>query len=439
MTIFTLGNTTFPITPEREAYNTLRLKYQHLAETAKQDFIDRFDERFQNLDQLVANCTLVAREYLDYSIDIAIRDLVTFDVMDIGDEYFIKHYLMHWFNWDVEFKVIGDKYLEIVLNPHEFDQYKSANDGNSGGVIGGGFGLEGATQGFVIATAANLALGLVHGFVSGLGEAVISMGETHKKSKLFKDPYTNNYLSDCIYQLVFKVHYAVIDAINDRQPNRLSGNVSEEDYLKAKSLLENISKGRITGDQSDALLIDALILNPYEPELYYFWLNRHSDSDKKLECLAEYFGVLSLLVRKREIDLVARTFDSVVFDTIETAQLARFESEDKENRTYNGVLYETADAAKIARVEFVESVMLAKLAHDEEDRKSRTVNGVEYTSKDEADVHRYKFVWAIAIFLLPFPLAFKTLDNGYSLRSRIMALIWLPIGLLIQLFMVFLV
>jgi hypothetical protein len=421
MTIFTLGNTTFPITPEREVYNTLRLKYQNLAETAKQDFIDHFDERFQNLDHLIANCTLVAQEYLDYGIDIAIRDLVTFDVMDIGDEYFIKHYLMHWFNWEADFKVIGDKYLEIVLNPHEFNKYKSTNDGNSGGVIGGGFGLEGATQGFVIAAATNLALSLAHGVVSELDKAVNSIGETHKKSKIFKDPHTKNYLSDCIYQLVFKVHYAVIDAINDRQPNRLSGNVSEEDYLKAKSLLENISKGRITGDQSDALLIDALILNPYEPELYYFWLNRHNDADGKLQCLAEYFGVQSLLVRKREIDLVARTFECVVFDTVEAAQIAQFESEDKKIRTYNGELYDTTELA-----------MDAKLVHEEEDRKSRTVNGVEYTSKDEADVHRDKFAWAIAIFLLPLPLAFKTFDNGYSLGSRIIAMIWLPIGILIQ-------
>lgn len=439
MKILPLGNSTVQVSPEREAYTALRLKYQGLAEIAMMDFVDRFAERFKDMDQLHASCNPVVQQYLVDVIDKAIRDLVAHGVMDIDDDQFLNQHLLPHSSWKEDFAEIDDKYLEIALKAEELNAYRTARRENRGGVIGGGFGLEGAAQGVAVATAANMAIGVVHGIIDVGDKVLSSMGDAEKKAKLYSDHHTTTHLAESVYRLIFQVHFALVDIVNNRQPNRPFDNVSEEDGAKAKGLLENISKGRITGEEVDACLIQALRLNPFEPALYALWLDRHGDVDGNLERIAQYFGGQGLSDNKRKMLLQHK--ESLKFSSPEecTASLANFEQYahlighqdiaderesilalasrlDRERRTVNGTIYDSLETAQVIRLQW-------------DDEQSRTVNGVIYGTQSEAETVCNKKnvgpVLGFIIFLFPLPNAFLTLQSGFGKRTRLLAHLWL--------------
>lgn len=261
------------------------------------------------MDQLHADCERVAHQYLIDTVDNAIRDLVDNGIMDIDEERFLSQHLPSHLSWASDYQVINEKYMEIVLTAEQLDEYRESRRINSPGFIGGGFGIQGAAQGMAVAAAANVAIGVAHGIFNAGATVLSTIGDIHKKSMLYKDSNTIEHLSASIYRLVFQVHLTIVDIVNARHPTKVFYDVSSEDLAASNGLQENVSKGRITGDKSASILIEAMTLNPYEPSLYDLWLERFGDADCKLEDAANYFGIATLPERKRA--MVSRRMDGV--------------------------------------------------------------------------------------------------------------------------------
>jgi|GEM_PF-403166 len=439
MATLTLGNGSIQTTSERDAYTTLRLKYQDLAEKAQQDFLDQFSVHFKNMDQLHVSCTKVAHQYLDSAIDQAIRDLVSIGIMDIDDECFRNKYLAPYRTWDHDFSEVNDKYLAIILKAEELAKYKAARRESTqgGGISGGGFGLEGAAAGMAIATAANVAIGVVGGVLNLGANALSAMGDSLQKWTLYNASETKVHLAESVYRLVIQVHFALVD-VADQYHKNVFEKVSEEDKVKANSLFVNISKGRITGDEAEGLLIETIALNPFEPASYLLWFNLYGDADGHLSNVAEHFGIREISDHKRQ--MLVEYKDTLKVSTVEECEASLVDLENYANkiglqdiadertnilteinrlklkqRTFNGVVYETQEAAQAQR---------------EESRK--TVDGVHYASSQEADEIRAKkrevsFFLGLSIFIAPLPNALLTLQSGYSIKARLLANVWLAI------------
>ena len=442
MALLALGKGTIQTTPEREAYNALRLKYQDLAEKAKQDFSDRFSVHFSNMDQLHLNCTKVAFQYLDGPIDQAIRDLITIGIMDVDDEQFRNKLLAPYSSWNVDFAEIDDKYMAIILKAEEYAKYKAARREAGGfGIVGGGFGVEGAAAGMAAATAANVAIGVVGGVLNLGADALSAMGDGVQKWSLFNDPKTKSHLAESIFRLVFQVHFAIVDAAVHHQ-KFVYEKVSEDDKLKAKSLFVNLSKGRIAGKVAENYLIESIALNPFEPETYLLWFNLYGDKGGRLSNVAEHFGIRDLSNHKRQIlkqykatltlspveECEASLADLEKYATKIGCQdiaseradfLSLIQNLKLEQRTFNGTVYESQAVAEALK-----------------EVQDRTVDGVYYESADEANEIRAKkknvgFLLGISIFIAPLPNALLTLQSGYSKKVGVLANIYLVIFMLL--------
>jgi cytochrome c5 len=365
--------------------------------------------------------------------------------MDIDDEYVRNKFLSPYRTWEQDFSEVNDKYLAIILKAEELAKYKAARrDDQGGGISGGGLGLEGAAAGMAIATAANVAIGVVGGVLNLGASALNAMGDGLQKWTLYKAPETKNHLAESVYRLVIQVHFALVD-VADQYHKDIFEKVSEEDKVKAKSLFVNISKGRITGEEAEGLLIESIALNPFEPASYLLWLNLYGDADGHLSNVAEHFGIRDISDRKRQMLLQHK--ETLKVSTIEECEASLIDLEnyaDKigyqdiagertsivtvidrlklEQRTFSGVVYETQEAAQVQK----ETVQAQK----EELRK--TVDGVHYSSREEADEIRAKrknvsFFLGLSIFILPLPNALLTLQSGYSIKARLLANIWLAV------------
>jgi hypothetical protein len=122
------------------------------------------------------------------------------------------------------------------------------------------------------AGAANLAVGALHGTFNLGAKAITGVANAVKKSQLFNAPSTKTSLVNAFYWQLFLVHTALIEAINAKKPNSISGWVDKEEALKATRLFENIKKGRVSKQEAENMLPEILSLNPYDEAVYMYWM-----------------------------------------------------------------------------------------------------------------------------------------------------------------------
>lgn len=155
MTTLTLPAVSIVVPPERVSYNSLRLKYQQLAEAAAATFAANFAVMFTNMDDIHSKCTDQFIPMLRETAEIAVQDIVAHGIYDIDLELF-GDYMGNHVTWDEDFAVIDDKYMGIVLKADELDAYRTQRRESRGRWVGGGFGFSGAVKGAMQAGAMNI-------------------------------------------------------------------------------------------------------------------------------------------------------------------------------------------------------------------------------------------------------------------------------------------
>jgi hypothetical protein len=287
-----LGDETLEVSDGREEYGKLRLKYKKHSEKIMQDFLSRYDSIFFANEHVQANLERISQEYLSFIADIAIRDIILYDINDIDDDLFLNLYNIKNLSWADDISEVNDEYIKIVMNFSSQQEYlEFKNNNKSGGVIGGGFGLEGAVAGVAVASIANAAIGLVSGALNTVGEGLNSVEVNRRLSQLFKNPLTKATLSDAIFKLIYNAHYTVVDIVTERKVISLFDVVTLDDEYKAQAILKNIKKSRIPNDKIAKCLIQCFGFNPFLEEIYLLWSQKVFNLEKDFELLSEKFGI----------------------------------------------------------------------------------------------------------------------------------------------------
>jgi hypothetical protein len=403
------------------SYNSIRLKYQRLSEAAAENFSATYAAQFKNMDDIHNKCTDQLVVMLREAAEIAVQDIVAYGIYDIDLELF-GNYLGQHVAWEDDFAVIDDKYMEIALKAEELDAYRTQRRESRGRWAGGGFGLSGAVKGAMQAGALNLATGAVHGLFNLTAKGISAVGNSIKKNELYSAPSTKATLVEAVYRAIFNVHFALIDAVNDKQPGTVTGTVNEEDDTKAMRLVQNVEAGRLPETSIQQVLLQTLALNPYNEAIYRLWLQKFGDPSGELDAVESFFGIsVSTKAKQDLIDArkatlnfstpeacdtslaslaaYAQSINYRDFDKERAAALAIKEAHERVKRTHAGVVYPTIEAAEIAK-----------------DAETRTVRGITYDTHDRANTARSEktvgIAFYLALFFFPYVTAFFTLRES---------------------------
>lgn len=153
------------------------------------------------------------------------------------------------------------------------------------GVVGGGFGVEGALQGMAVAGVVNLLTGaLSEAAAAGRRDLArqAASRDLRNPENLAKLVGTFERLVDCGLMLAAQV-------IAVRDPRRLDY-PSDEDAKQARALLSNLSKGRVPDGRREDVIVQALEKNPYDPAGHVL-LQGAFDSPGESEALADFLGI----------------------------------------------------------------------------------------------------------------------------------------------------
>ena len=357
------------IDEDRVNYNTLRKQFVELSNQAELAFREMYIESNTSLEDVSKKAFKQGDGCIQDVINKTVTMLLEKGILDISVDLLYKQYkdTEYYSFWVEAFEEINSKYMEIVCDQQQLDQYRTQRRMNRARMVGGGFGVEGAVKGMATAGSINLAGGAVHGAFNLIGKGISSSIAAADKRAIFKDKNTLDTLANGVYNACYFIHYIYINTLEKRVADTKYRTVKQVEADKAENIFKNLQNPAFPEDKIVSTLIEILSLNPYESSYYGYIFKKYGDEKRELQEIADYFGA-NLNVHK--VDELIGYYNGLDVGNEEEAHKVKEQVLaycDGINLTYNNVVVEHIDSEIVNY-----------------DRLFRTVNGIELATREEA-------------------------------------------------------
>lgn len=440
--IFSINNIIIEFSNEMNEYNKVRHTFLELGHKLSNEFVDEYNSKYTSIDEVSEKGLELGNSYLMKCVDKALEILVSsYDLISIDREFFIKNYYKKYITWENDFNKVNEKYLSIILEQEQLDEYRTNRRENRTKWYASGYDIQSAVENTIKAEALNMATNAIHGAVNMAGKYISTMEADEQKEKIFEDPENLKILATSINYNCFVMHKAVIDALYDNKIKSVEKYSSKEDIEKSKALFNNYKNGLINDNKKDEILKQIIILNPYNKEIYMHIIDEQGDQSGEIESIATY---LDIDINEYKFKLLNEYFESLSVDTEEQTldskkkfndystfigvynideYMNKFDEilviHDKNIRTVDGIEFETREEASIAKEEL--NIIMSTIMKYGEEKEENILNAIEEinnkitTSLKEKYIKKLNNSLKIAIFNADK----EYLDNKYNISSMI--------------------
>lgn len=209
-------------------------------------------------------------------------------VYSIDEKIFIDKYIAGFASdfFDA-LETMQDRIEEIDDQQRIEKEYRQARKAGRGRVIGGGFGLGGAIKGMATAGVMNSTTGMAHSLGNAVGNMGTSLAASSNKSAVYKN--SKAPLREAIIQSAYNVRNGIREAL-EREANIRCKYVTVTESKQAEAILQNYNQNRIPADQKKKQILQALVLDPYDIDVYEVIWNDYGDKNGDLRKMSTYFG-----------------------------------------------------------------------------------------------------------------------------------------------------
>lgn len=396
MALLNFGPLTLTTSSERDNFTALRRRYVELGQKHQRKFYARYTV-FKTADDLFEHLAVELNNIFDEIAALVADDLAANRIFDVSEKSIRADLEARAMSSAGRFNRVKDQYLEILRKAEEREVHRQEASDNRGGIVGGGFGVEGAAKGIAVATVANAAIGLVHGLANLTAKAASELGDKDKKRQLLVDPTTKADVGDFLAQVAMQGCELIVASVNRNVDKPHFEPVTDDSREKSAAIVANVAAGRVPDKDVQSVLVQALACDPFNEEGWTEWLDRFGDQDGSLSASADVVGVT--VVKDHKAKLFSQRKDALSWNTPEECQVnsvileqhaewlgCPFDAErtaienramklDKKRRTFSGIEYPSLAEATAARQAY-------------EDQLQRTVAGVVYDTYVGADKAR---------------------------------------------------
>lgn len=363
---FKLYGTTIEFSDDVMDYNKICLIYSDVAVAS----IDNFEGNYKDLkdaNEYREKINGIASFYIEQAIEIMVDHLIKLGIYDVSFNRIAEKYgefiLEPWF---AAYDAVEDEYLRLDMNEALVNEKRTERRRNRGRFIGGGFGLSGAAKGIAAAEALNMTTGAVHGLVNVVGGGITGLKNSIKADTIFRAKETVDILRKGLYKSILNLHtihcrYVGIDV--SKLPF---------DEQRVFAIIDNYS--RIPKHDRKKVLCECVRDYPYFHRIYQVALADFGDSNNELGILAKTFGLqkaveeykwmlLDALIeipanisckeaKELRMQLQSKMSYFGVIDCPKLHEISKVIDElDEKERTFDGIVYGTIEETRKARVD----------------------------------------------------------------------------------------
>ena len=356
-----------------ENYNFVIQNVRILTDKMEKRFDDDFKNRFPGMDS-------VMKGVMDFCYEKYIEELVGWGaeifakngIYEYDKTRFFDEYALRACSPLIETNdSIEEKYLSIVTEQQEAEEYRRQRKASRGRWEGGGFGVDGMIKGAMVAGTANMASGLAYSTANAIGNIGSAIKASNSKSALYNSsiPLYRSATKESMEAVGGKIIY-ILSTYSDLEIEAPDTELLESDY----AILRNIQQGNIIGDEAVDKACEMLFSNPYIEGAYRVILDlRKADPNGNLDEMAQFFG----------FSLIKDYKDKALTDILSSINYYT----EKGFETGVDRLDRFADDFYVDITEHVEAVKKVRALVDQ---NKKTADGNVYdTEKESAKIERY--------------------------------------------------
>ena len=187
--------------------------------------------------------------------------------------------------WQESILIIQKKRQEIMNVAQNERNYREQRKANRTRIIGGGFGLAGATKGMIEAGAINTITGITHDIFNFLGNISTNINENKNKKDLYQNPIVLESLLLSLNQAIQTIKKELYITLN------LNNYCNKSQEEQCNIIINNINNNIIPKPKIKEALAQAFILNPFNMEIYRIYLNELGNRGDLLSIIAKFFHI----------------------------------------------------------------------------------------------------------------------------------------------------
>lgn len=221
---------------------------------------------------------------LKWGIDRAVQILIESKVYDISNKQLIEAISEKTQHFNERYCDFEEKYISIVGDEAELEEYHRLRQSSRGRWVGGGFGIKGALKGAAKASLLNAGSRLIGMIGDGISDAIGSVIASHEVTKLIKSKdwvllYTAALSQDMAE--IYEQMYLILCEKNLRDMPQFDKEKSET-YLKNAQQVNN-------SDEFVQVILMSIKYNPFTISPYTELQRHFGDFDIEILNLAEQF------------------------------------------------------------------------------------------------------------------------------------------------------
>lgn len=289
MKSFQILNSEISFSTERVNYFKATMMYRNMASKARQQLEQEY-LALGNMKRVMENLVDAAFHIYQDVIQKSVEYIQGQDIYTIDFNGLLEHCACDFQKYFVDpFEAIYAQYEEIIYEKKEAEEYRQRRKANRARYSGWGYGIGGAISSSVKAGTLNMATGIGHSLVNGIGNAGSSAVSAAKQSALYKNEEIRERLFEGIYDASYMVCGKVMDIISRHSNIRFEG-ISKDKAAEARALSNNILANGIPEQHIRDAIIQSLSINPENKDLMRYVIEYYGDADKNIEQMGEFFG-----------------------------------------------------------------------------------------------------------------------------------------------------
>lgn len=231
MSKFDINGAIIEFDEKMDNYNSIRKLFKEQAISLSNEFKNKSLNEYNSLKKIRENCLSLGLYFIEEAIKIGVETLINYGVITIDtktfEENFCKKYLIY----------------EKIFN--------------------------------------NLNKDILSGFKN----------KRQNNIKSNDIDFIINKLKESLYQDIFNIHFAIVDALKVNNIESAKSSISKETIKKSEALFNNYKDGFIdTLDEYNAVKY-IISFNPYREDIYKFFIKEDGDFNKEIDRLTKFLGI----------------------------------------------------------------------------------------------------------------------------------------------------
>lgn len=277
---------------KREEYFNLRRYYEKQACLLREKVSNYYDST-KNFKAIIENVSSLILPVMEETIENSTKFLYERGIPMTPEMFLKKYYNNYNYNMDYSeiISKVVEKYAEVVDEKASLENYRSMQKASRSQWQGGGFGIQGAVKGAIMAGALNAGTNFVRSFGDASQKRADNEFIEKKLRELKSSDYTCGQIIGGAYSVIIAVFEAVLNEL--REHNHVMSGYTSKAYDTAKKICDASERYETDSSKKVEGYLDSILAYPYYAKPYRLIYETICNTSKESQVfkVMHYFGV----------------------------------------------------------------------------------------------------------------------------------------------------